>query len=137
MAIATPRNNWVAHVYRFASEYQKINAIATGASSKHSRLNCAAAATNATDITTTNSVASVVDIRPLGSSRPAVRGFAASKRASTNRLKPIAALRAAIMQTMIQAACRHVTACCLDANSAPVSANGSANIEWLKRTNER
>ncbi len=37
----------------------------------------------------------VVDIAPRGSSRIAVRGFSASQRASTRRLKPIAALRAA------------------------------------------
>src|SRR5436190_23902012 len=30
-----------------------------------------------------------------------------------------------------------VTAWCLEASSAPVSANGSANTEWLNRTNEK
>ena len=41
-------------------------------------------------------------MRPLGISREDVRGFAASNRASTRRLKPIAALRAVTMQTTIQ-----------------------------------
>ena len=44
-------------------------------------------------------VASRLVIAPRGSSRPAVRGLPASKRASTSRLKPIAALRADTMQT--------------------------------------
>ena len=76
-------------------------------------------------------------MRPLGISRDAVRGFAASNRASTRRLNPIAALRAVTMHTTIQTTCRHVTGCCREASSAPVNANGSANTEWLKRTNDR
>ena len=99
--MASPRNNCVAHVYRFASEYQKMMMSATGDRTKHSQLSCAAAATNAIDITTTKTVASVVDMRPLGISRDDVRGFAASNRASTRRLKPIAALRAVTMHTII------------------------------------
>ena len=47
-------------------------------------------------------VASRLLIITRGSSRFAVRGFKASSRASTRRLKPMAALRAAIMATMIQ-----------------------------------
>ena len=74
---------------------------------------------------------------PRGSSRIAVRGLSASKRASTARLKPIAALRALTMQTTIQPTCVHENGCVRHASSAPVSANGSANTEWLKRTNER
>ena len=50
----------------------------------------------------TKIVASVVDMRPLGISRDEVRGFEASNRASTRRLKPIAALRAVTMHTTIQ-----------------------------------
>ena len=76
-------------------------------------------------------------MRPLGISRDDVRGFAASNRASTRRLKPIAALRAVTMHTTIQSTCRQVTGCCRDASSAPVSANGSANTEWLNRTNDK
>jgi hypothetical protein len=74
---------------------------------------------------------------PRGSSRIAVRGFSASKRASTSRLNPMAALRALTMQRMIQPACGHENGSCRHASSAPVSANGSANTEWLKRTNDK
>src|SRR5688572_20602435 len=98
MAIARPRNNCVAHVKRFASEYQKVTMRAPGDKTKHGQLSCAAAETNAIDISTTNIVASVVDILPAGSSRDDVRGLAASNRASTRRLKPMAALLAVTMQ---------------------------------------
>ena len=66
-----------------------------------------------------------------------MRGLSASKRASTSRLNPIAALRALTMQTTIHATCDQENGCLRQASSAPVSANGSANTEWLKRTNER
>ena len=59
-------------------------------------------------------------------------------RASTSRLNPIAALRAATIATRIHAdAPASATGACCAASSAPASANGSANTEWLKRTNER
>ena len=81
--------------------------------------------------------ASRTDIAPRGSSRAAVRGLSASKRASTSRLNPIAALRAATMQTTTQPTCAHANGCSRHASSAPVNANGSAKTEWLKRTKER
>jgi hypothetical protein len=84
-----------------ASEYQKITTSATGDSTRHSQLSCAADTTNATDIAATNTPASAGDMRPLGISRIDVRGFAASNRASTRRLKPIAALRAVTMHMTI------------------------------------
>jgi hypothetical protein len=74
---------------------------------------------------------------PRGSSRIAVLGLSASKRASTRRLKPIAALRALTMQTIIHATCIHENGRSRQASNAPVNANGSANTEWLNRTNER
>src|SRR5262245_21311090 len=49
----------------------------------------------------------------------------------------MAALRAPTMATTIQSTCHHQNGCVRHASSAPVSANGSANTEWLKRTNER
>ena len=76
-------------------------------------------------------------IAPRGSSRPAVRGLPASNRASTSRLKPIAALRAETMQTRIQPSAAQSSGRPHAASSAPVSANGSANTVWLMRTNER
>src|SRR5215212_11390930 len=66
MAIARPRNSWVAHVNRLASEYQKMMPSATGDNTRHNRLNWAAATTKPTDITTTNAAASAVDMRPVG-----------------------------------------------------------------------
>ena len=55
-------------------------------------------AMKSSDVTTTNIVASVRDMRPAGSSRIDVRGLRASNDASTSRLKPMAALRAKTMQ---------------------------------------
>ncbi len=136
-AIARPRNICVYDVKRFASEYQNTIASATGASIRHNGLSRHDANTNAAEAIVTNTAASLVVIAPRGSSRFAVRGLRASIRASTRRLKPIAALRAATIATRIQPTVCHVTAACLVASSAPASANGSANTEWLKRTNER
>src|SRR5688572_22200918 len=104
---------------------------------RHSVLRREAANTNITDATATKSAASVCDIAPRGSSRMDVRGFIASNRASTRRLNPIAALRALTMQTTIQSTCRQEKGCSRQASSAPVSANGSANTEWLNLTNDK
>ncbi len=83
-------------------------------------------------------MASRVVIAPRGSSRFVVRGLSASNRASTRRLKPMAALRADTMQSTIQPSRRTSrTAGPTPASSAPVSANGSANTVWLTRTNDR
>ena len=65
---------------------------------------------------------------PAGRARIAVRGFAASSRASTSRLNAIAADRAATMQTTIQPSTRSVGQPPA-ASTAPVNANGSANTE--------
>src|ERR1700737_1140059 len=114
-----------------------MQASATGERSKHSLLSWAAPKTKAADITTTKIMASAFDIRPAGSSRFAVRGFPRSNLASTSRLKPIAALRAVTMHTTIHAASDQLTGRRREASSAPVSANGNAKTEWLKRTNDR
>ena len=74
---------------------------------------------------------------PRGISRFAVRGLSASNRASTSRLKPIAALRAATIATRIHPTFDQVSGAWRAASSAPANANGSAKTEWLKRTNER
>ena len=122
---------------RLASEYQNTITSATGASTRHSVESRDAANTNTADITITKAVASGFESRPLGSSRIAVRGLSASIFASTRRLKPIAALRALTIHTTIHATCIHENGCSRQASNAPVSANGSANTEWLKRTKER
>ena len=96
-----------------------------------------AANTNNADERTTNTIASACDMSPRGSSRLAVRGLSASNRASTRRLNPIAALRAATIATRIQPIAPSRTGTCCAASSAPASANGSANTEWLNRTNDR
>ena len=88
---------------RLASEYQNTIASATGDSTRHSVLSRDAANTNTADDTITKTAASGVVIAPRGSSRIAVRGLSASNRASTRRLKPIAALRALTMHTTIHA----------------------------------
>jgi hypothetical protein len=73
---------------------------------------------------------------PRGISRIAVRGFFASYAASTSRLNPIAALRAATIATTIHPTRDQLSGVCRDASRAPVSANGSAKTLWLKRMNE-
>jgi len=75
-------------------------------------------------------IASPRAIRPLGSSRIAVRGLVASCAASARRLNPMAALRAVTMQARIQPRRVHdhdAAAPARTANSAPTSANGKAN----------
>src|SRR5439155_15883804 len=124
-------------VKRFASEYQKTIASASGANARQSGLKRQEANRNAVDAATTNRMASTTVIAPRGSSRLAVRGLSASILASTRRLKPIAALRADTMATRIQPTTGHVIRACRDASSAPANAKGSANAEWLKRTNAR
>jgi len=65
----------------------------------------------------------------------AVRGLAASYRQSTSRLNPMAALRAVTIAATIHPTRAGVSGVVRPASSAPTSANGSANTEWLKRTN--
>ena len=49
----------------------------------------------------------------------------------------MAALRAVTIASRIQPTVAHVTIECRAASRVPASANGSANTEWLKRTNDR
>ena len=63
---------------RFASEYQKTIASATGDSAKQTVPSFQAAKTNTIDDTSTKTAASVRDIAPRGISRIAVRGLSAS-----------------------------------------------------------
>src|SRR5688572_33488884 len=112
-------------------------ASANGARIRHNGLNRDAPNRKIAEDTTTNVVASHRLIAPRGSSRMAVRGLSASHRASTTRLNPMAALRTLTMQTTIHPTWLQENGCTRQARSAPVSANGSANTEWLKRTNER
>jgi len=89
-------------VTRFASEYQKTIASATGDSAKQSGDSFQAANTKTAEAIVTNNTASGRVIAPRGNSRMAVRGLRASYRASTRRLKPMAALLAATIATTIQ-----------------------------------
>src|SRR5262245_41395074 len=100
--MASPRNACVYVVKRLASEYQNTMASATGDRIKQRGESAPAATTNTIDDIVTNSVAAGRVMRPRGISRMAVRGFFASKSASTRRLKPIAALLAATIATTIQ-----------------------------------
>ena len=52
------------------------------------------------------------------------------------RLKAIAALRAVTIAATIQPTRVQVSGCSIAASSAPTSANGSANTEWLNRMND-
>jgi hypothetical protein len=68
-------------------------------------------------------------MRPVGSSRDAVRGLRASYAASTSLLNPMAALRALTMQATIQISRLHTNPSVRAARIIPTSANGSANTE--------
>ena len=78
------------------------------------------------------------DNTPAGRCGPAVRGLAASMSRSTSRLNAIAALRAKIMQSVTpnrsHAIFPHSASVARHANTAAISANGSANTVWLNRT---
>ena len=106
-------------------------------SMKHKGLSRHAAYPKQTDAITTNAAASRIDIAPRGSSRFAVLGLSASMRASTRRLNPIAALRADTIAARIQPTVPAVIGDCRAASSAPASANGRANTEWLNLTNDK
>ena len=58
-------------------------------------------------------------------------------RASTSRLKPIAALRAATIATITHTTCDQRNGASRQASSAPVKANGSANTECENLMNDR
>ncbi len=77
-----------------------------GLNTKHNGFNNAAAATNTTAALTTPAAACVTVRRPVGNSRPRVRGLSASTWRSTMRLNPIAANRAAAKATRTSATCR-------------------------------
>jgi len=108
---------------------------------------CAAAPTKIAELAATNTAAADREITPRGISRIAVRGLRASYSASTSRLNPIAALRAATIAKTIQPICHQETPspreyasrieAVLAASRAPVNANGSAKTEWLKRMKDR
>ena len=66
----------------------------------------------------------------------AVLGFRASNRASTIRLKPMAAVRAVTMAATIQPIRVQVSGATLAASTAPARAKGSAKTVWLNRMNE-
>lgn len=69
------------------------------------------------------------DIFRVGNSRPLVRGFFASIFRSTNRLKPMAALRAETIATNIHtnSLITGVAELAASPNSIPQSAKGNAN----------
>src|SRR5262249_34810941 len=136
-AIASPRKSCVQVVNRLASEYHHTMARARGERAAHKGLRRQAAKTNTAEATPQNRVASRELMTPRGSSRPEVLGLRASNRASTSRLKPMAADRAETIATTIQKTADQVIGACRPASSAPAKAKGSAKTEWLKRTNDR
>src|SRR3712207_5295696 len=99
---------------------------ATGASANVNQLSEYAASRNNATEAIKNDHAKPTESFPLGNSRFAVRGFAASKRRSMMRLKVIAAERAPNIATVIQRICRHAGKPSA-ARTAPRKAKGSAN----------
>ena len=91
-------------------------------------------------LATVNTVTLPTDNKPAGKCRPAVRGFWASIRRSTNRLKAIAVLRAVTMHNKTPSQGRQPIGALfgswtvrLQAITPANRANGSANSVWLKR----
>jgi len=135
-ARASPRNSWVYVVKRLASEYQNTMPSATGDSARQIQPSWVVTRTKAIEAPTTRATASPDDMTLRGSSRFAVRGFNASNRASTNRLNPMAAVRAVTMAATIHRTRVTVRGVCRAANRAPTRANGRANTECPIRTKE-
>src|ERR1700677_4705077 len=100
----------------------------TGDRNNVSRFSCAAARIKASDITTVKPATKRRLSTPVGIARPAVRGLAASRRASAHRLKAMAAERAVTMHTTIQKTLRH-SGHPAAASIAPARAKGRAKIE--------
>src|SRR5688500_15774149 len=111
-------------------------ASATGDSAKQIQPSGQVEATKAADVAIRKAQACAPDNWPVGISRFAVRGLSASQRASTMRLKAIAALRANTIASTIHSTRIGATGRSAAASSAPTSANGSAKTEWLTRMNE-
>src|ERR1700733_5406183 len=103
-------------------------ASARGERMSASRFSCAAERTKTSDITTVKPATKRRLKIPAGMARDAVRGLAASRRASAQRLKAMAAERAATMQTTIQKTLPHAGQPAA-ANIAPQRAKGRAKIE--------
>ena len=105
-----------------------------GESTRQSRPKLAAAATKAAALIAVKSAAENTVTLPVGSSRPAVRGFLASSRRSTMRLNPMAAVRAPAMATKIATTCASVMPCPRAASAVAANAKGKANKVWLNFT---
>src|SRR5579871_4629901 len=100
---ANPSTRCDHRVTLLVYEYNSSTASATGESSRVMRFNRLAARMKMALDTTTKVATNAGDRWPAGNARVLVRGFAASRAASAQRLNAIAADRAAIMATMIQA----------------------------------
>src|SRR6267143_5370723 len=99
---------------------------ATGASAAHNGFSAHAAKRKTTIALSTAAHAWPIVRRPVGSSRPCVRGLRASRRRSAMRLNPIATNRAAVNAKTTSATTRQVTGWRYDATTTPSNANGSA-----------
>jgi len=131
-APAPASGQWLVQAGSYGSQANADKVVKTlqqhGFHASVSRFSIAAPSTNTATETTTNPPTNPPLNVPAGKARIAVRGFAASSRASTSRLNAIAADRAATMQTTIQLSTRNVGQPPA-ASTAPVNANGSANTE--------
>src|SRR5262249_15517458 len=128
MPRAKPSTRCDQRVKRLVYEYKRITARAIGERYNVARLSCAAPTTKSAQAATTNSAANRCESAPEGMARMAVRGLAASIRASAMRLNAMAAERAETMHKTIQPS---VAAAGMPpaASMAAHSANGSAKIE--------
>src|SRR3990172_4272168 len=96
----------------------------------HVRLRAKAETTKSAARQKVNTPTSARDRRPVGSSRPAVLGFWASRSWSARRLNPIAAFRAQTIAATIQNTCPGVIPCPTAASTAPDTAKGRAKTLW-------
>src|SRR6266446_6548393 len=107
---------------------------ATGASAAHNGFSAHAAKRKTTIALSTAAHAWPIVRRPVGSSRPCVRGLRASRSRSAMRLNPIATNRAAVNATTTRPNVRQVTVYARDAATTPSSANGNAKTVCGRRT---
>src|SRR5262249_58363362 len=96
-----PSAKWHSQVKRLVYEYKASASTAIGESSKQSGLSCAAATTSSPNAAIAMIKVARTLSRPAGIGRMAVRGLAASKRASIARLNDIAAVRAPTIASVI------------------------------------
>lgn len=134
-----PTTKWQRKVIRFVRLYPRIIIRATGERKRVNRLMNAVVMMNSKALMIINAAAAPGLIKPEGISLFLVLGLRASNFLSTSLLKPIAALRAKIMQRIISKSSLRLKlySSFETASEKPISAKGIAKTVWLNLTNEK